>query len=171
MSQRILFMTFSDFDFLHPIKYDEPRKINIGDVVYTCPGISYFFSSKLNVTFVGRLQVMQYLASNPNWAKEKFDLCIRMAANTFGVRNKQLMLEQARLFNTLGIPVYTIGIGVQTTVDFDETFIGEIEECSKILLDTIIYIFTDMIYGYRSLWFEFSAHKNLENSGLTLIFG
>lgn len=90
---------------------------------------------------------MKRLAVNPEWAQENFDVCVYMEANIFNVYYKELMLEQAEMFQTLGIPIYLLGCGAQSGLDYNTDFVDEIEEYAKSYLDAILK----------------SANKGLEN--------
>lgn len=134
---RILFLAFKHWNLMSPVVYDRNIPVNTGDFVYFMAGASFFYAKNIDTVYISREELRMRLDNDVDWAKDNFDICIHMEANMLSVTYKEVMLEKAKLFNDLKIPVYILGIGAQSSIDYDMNFLSEFSEYAKKYLDSI----------------------------------
>ncbi len=137
MNKRLLFITYGDNNLLKPIDYSRRRSFNTGDNVYFFPGMSYFYDDDIEVRYVSRWLAGQFLKEDENWAKRNFDLCVYMEANILNEAYRDWIKEQALFFERIGIPIYILGMGAQSTADYSDKFLDDIRDNAKRYLDAI----------------------------------
>lgn len=131
-SKRVLVVTYTDF--MHPLENDYT---NSGDTVYCTAGVSYFFSSKLNSFFITTLELENKLRDDNEWVHKNFDLCIMFEANIFWEGHNDILLRQANLIKKIKVPVFVLGAGAQSTLDYSLDFMKNITENIKRYVDSI----------------------------------
>ncbi len=140
--QRVLFIMSEYTNLLKPIPYkDEKGRFagNTGNWVYRIAGMSYFYSEKLCVVFETLENIESMLEKDPFWGKKNFDLCIIMEANGFSEVFHAYVKEKFQKISKLGLPIFVLGAGVQSTVDYSEDFLTrEVIEDTKYVIDLIL---------------------------------
>lgn len=126
-----------EWDLMSPTYYNNKIICNTGDFVYFVAGVSYFYDSSINTTFIKQKKLEEKLQEEVDWVKNNFDVCIHMEANMLNGIYKNVMLEKAELFKKMQIPIFILGIGAQSSIDYSTEFISEIEECAKRYLDAV----------------------------------
>lgn len=138
MKKRILFLVLETMDLMSPVYYDHNRKYNTGDFVYFIAGISYFYDDSLDVTFIKQKSLEDKIRRDGNWVKNNFDICIHMEANILNPVYIGEMLEKAKLFKQMQVPIFILGVGTQSSIDYSTKFLTEIRESAKLYLDAIM---------------------------------
>lgn len=165
-------MTFGYSDILHPFRYESGMQYNSGDLVYYLPGVSFFFNDLPNIEFYNWHEVKQKLANDCSWAKKKFCYCINMHANFFQPSYKETLKEFAQLYNQLGIPVYLLGVGAQSTIDYDESILESVKDEVKMFVDAIIQSGGDLTVrgDFTKYFLEKIGFSNIFVSGCPSLF-
>lgn len=130
--KRVLFLMY--IDLFKPIS--EEIYFNSGDTVYYTAGISYFYGID-NAKFYTKKEVLIKLKEDPNWGIKNFDICIMMEACIFFELYNDAMKENAELISMLKIPVFVLGAGIQSDVNYSMNFLESIKDSAKIYLDSI----------------------------------
>lgn len=137
VKKRILFLSLKQWDLFSPLPYNNKIACNLGNFVFFSAGVSYFYSPELDVTFITQDDLARELQDNEAWVKDNFDLCIHMEANMLSPAFNTRMLEKSILFRKMQIPVFILGIGAQSSIDYSTQFISIIRENAKQYLDSI----------------------------------
>ena len=146
MGQRILFVM--QYDMINPVnEYYQ----NSGNTVFSSAGVSFFW--KQNVRYVLMDDVKRKLAADPDWAKRNFDVAVLMEACLFWVGYKENIGVLGRMIHQLGIPMFILGVGVESPGDYSEGFLSKIGDDMKFFCDCVISCGGDM-----ALRGEFTRH-------------
>ena len=146
MRQRILFVM--QYDMINPVnEYYQ----NSGNTVFSSAGVSFFW--KQNVRYVLMDDVKRKLAADPDWAKRNFDVAVLMEACLFWVGYKENIGVLGRMIRQLGIPMFILGVGVESPGDYSEGFLSKIGDDMKFFCDCVISGGGDM-----ALRGEFTRH-------------
>jgi len=130
-SQRILFVM--QYDMLNPVnEYYQ----NSGNTVFSSAGVSFFW--KQNVRYVLMDDVKRELAADPEWAKRNFDVAVLMEACLFWVGYKDNIVALGRMIRQLGIPMFILGVGVESPGDYSEGFLSKIGDDMKFFCESVI---------------------------------
>lgn len=131
---RILFIMQTDY--FKPVR--NLYNWNSGDMVYYISGISMFYSDEINSKFYVKDVVKKELEQNANWAKENFDIAITMEANIFASCYKNTLIEETEFIKSLKIPIFVLGAGCQSDINYSLEFLKDISNESKKYLDSIL---------------------------------
>lgn len=157
MGQRILFVM--QYDMINPVnEYYQ----NSGNTVFSSAGVSFFW--KQNVRYVLMDDVKRELAADPEWAKRNFDVAVLMEACLFWVGYKENIGVLGRMIRQLGIPMFILGVGVESPGDYSEGFLSKIGDDMKFFCDSVIVGGGDL-----ALRGEFTRHC-LEKLGFRDLF-
>ena len=132
---RIIFFT-SQNSYIFAPKVPNNRYCNSGDFVYFAAGVSCLFGIN-SVQFSTYEDIESRLAKEPNYFKNNYDLAINMQANIFSLDFVSNMNYIAELIRRMKIPVFILGAGAQSTIDYSEDFLDSISESSQNFLDSI----------------------------------
>ena len=133
---RILFLTFAGEDLLQPRTYI-PNK-NSGDTVYFMAGMSWFYDENFQTRYMPWTEVDKYIKLDEDWVRRNFDICIYMEANIFSVYNIRVMEARAKWFLSLKIPIYILGAGAQSTLDYSFANLNECSDSAKRYVESVL---------------------------------
>lgn len=138
VGKRILFYTYSINIFSYLCKKEFLH--NSGDLVYFLAGYSYLFE-KNDVHYLSCPidEIIGRLNKDPNWAKDNFDIVVIMHANLYNKNCVSIMDSLSLFYKLVQIPIYCLGVGCQSSADYDDSFVksikGSIQKHNDALLE------------------------------------
>lgn len=171
--KRILFVTY--IDLLKPIDFSNGvvngNFRNSGDTVYFSAGMSYFMDLK-NVTIMHKEKVIEKIKQDPDFAKKNFDIVITMVANIFSKFHRPNMLDMADFVKSLKVPVYILGAGCQSDINYSFDFLNDIKDEASLFLDSILNSGGDITLrgDFTKEALEKLGYKNLFVSGCPSLY-
>lgn len=133
-NQRLLVVTC--IDTLHTLSKLTPFE-NVGNNVFGNAINSYFYSDKINSTFITYHQLWENLSTDNTWVDNNFDIAILAQANLFNPRFLDEINKLSFWLKFVHKPIFIIGAGAQSTIDYSFDFLPSIRNESKKLIDII----------------------------------
>ena len=133
-NKRILVVTF--IDTIHPISKLNPFD-NIGNNVFGNAINSYFFSNGINSTFITYHQLWETLSKDNTWVDNNFDVAILAQMNLFIPHFLGEINNLTYWLNFVHKPIFILGAGTESTIDYSLDFLPLIQNQSNKLIDLI----------------------------------
>lgn len=133
-SSRILVVLYEN-PLIPRIRWDE--FYNTGNNVFINAISSYFYSKDIQSTFIIQKDLLHILNQNKHWVNNNFDKVIISEANFIGERGIDQIDLNIQLASLINKPIFILGAGAQSTIDYSTAFVSKISDKLKKLADLI----------------------------------
>ena len=130
--QKILFV-MQYGDVIHPMREFFQ---NAGNMVFSSAGASFFWRQDVRYVLVD--DAKGELDRDADWARRNFDVAVVMEACLFGMEYRDDLRALGRFARRLGIPMFVLGIGVESAGDYSEDFLSRIGDDVKFFCSAVL---------------------------------